>query len=99
MTHVADLIRLVGLESMLRVAILVGVDGHRADPQLVGRSEGTDRDLAAIGHQQLGNHLRPLTFVLPRHTQAFTAASTNSPRPTVALTPRWLCPMPTQFRP
>jgi hypothetical protein len=56
MTDIADLVRLVGLESMLRIAVLVGVDGYRADTEFIGRTKSADRDLSAIGHQHFGDH-------------------------------------------
>jgi hypothetical protein len=52
----ADQVRLVRLEAVHRVAILPGVHGHRAGPQLVCRTERTDRDLASVGHQDLREH-------------------------------------------
>ena len=59
MADVADLVGLVGLEPMLRVAVLVGIDGDRADAEFVGRAKRADRDLAAVGHQHFGDHLGP----------------------------------------
>ena len=52
----ADLVGLVGLEPVLGPAVLVREDGHRARTDLVRRAEGPDRDLAAVGHEHLGEH-------------------------------------------
>ena len=51
-----DPVRLVGLLPVDRVAVLVREHRHRLGAQLVGGTESTDRDLAAIGHQDLGEH-------------------------------------------
>ncbi len=56
----ADLIRLVGLQPVQGVAILIRIDRDRRDAHLVGRPEGADRDLPAVGDQDFGNH--PLTL-------------------------------------
>jgi hypothetical protein len=61
MARLPDLVRLVGLQSMLGVAVLVGIHRDGGDPHLVGGAEGADRDLTAVGHQNLGNHPRTLT--------------------------------------
>ena len=52
----ADLVGLVGLEPVLGPAVLVREDRDRARADLVGRAERPDRDLAAVGHQHLGEH-------------------------------------------
>src|SRR5262249_22630758 len=60
LARLADRIGLVGLEAVDREPVLVRVDRHCPDAELVGRSEDPDRDLASIGHQQLadlGHHL------------------------------------------
>ena len=49
----AHLVGLVGLEPMRREAVLVRVDRHRPDAQLVCRAEDPDRDLAPVGGHQL----------------------------------------------
>ena len=49
----ADEVRLVGLEAVEGEPVLVGIDRHGADPQLVGRAEDADGDLGAVGDQQL----------------------------------------------
>ena len=41
---------------MHRVAVLVGEDGDGLRAELIGGTEGTDRDLAAVGHQDLREH-------------------------------------------
>src|SRR5437899_525534 len=52
LARAADQIGLVGLEAVQREAVLVAVDGHGADSQLVGAAEYADGNLAAVGHQQ-----------------------------------------------
>ena len=47
---------LVGLAHVGRVAVGLGVDGDRADPHLLQRAQDADRDLAAIGDQDLLEH-------------------------------------------
>ena len=56
----ADLVRLVGLESMKREPVFVRIDRHGPDAQLMRRPKDPDRDLAAIGDHQLakGGHQR-----------------------------------------
>ena len=51
-----DLVGLVGLQPVLGPAVLVGEHRHRPGPELEGRTERPDRDLAAIGDQHLGEH-------------------------------------------
>ena len=58
MPGLADLVRLVGLEPVLGIAVLVGEHRHRLGAELVGGAEGADRDLAAVGHQNLREHDR-----------------------------------------
>jgi hypothetical protein len=48
----ADLIGLVGLEAVQGETVLVAVDRHGADAQLIRRTKDADRNLAAIRHQQ-----------------------------------------------
>jgi hypothetical protein len=52
----ADLVGLVGLEPVLRPAVLVREHRHRARAELVGGPERPDGDLAAVGDQHLGEH-------------------------------------------
>ena len=52
----ADLVGLVGLQPVLGAAVLVGEDRDRLRAELVGGAERPDRDLAAVGHQHLGEH-------------------------------------------
>ncbi len=52
----ADLVGLVGLHPVLGPAVLVGEDRHRARAHLRRRAERPDRDLASVGHQDLGEH-------------------------------------------
>ncbi len=56
-TDVADLVRLVRLETVLRIAVLVRINGHGSDAQFVGGTKGPDRDLPAIGDEHLGKHV------------------------------------------
>ena len=51
----ADQIAFVGLEAVQGEAVLVRVDRDRADAHLGGGTEHADRDLAAVGDQQLAN--------------------------------------------
>jgi hypothetical protein len=51
-----DLVGLVGLEAVLGPPVLVGEDRHGLRAHLVGRPERTDRDLATVGDQHLGEH-------------------------------------------
>ena len=50
----ADAVGLVRLLAVDRIAVLVGEDGDGAGAQLVAGAEGADGDLAAVGHQDLG---------------------------------------------
>lgn len=56
----ADQVGLVGLQAMKRIAILKRVDGDRLRAELECGTEGTDRDLAAVGHQDLSKQFGPL---------------------------------------
>ena len=56
MTRLPDLVRLVGLEPVQRVAVLVREDRHGTDPEFVRGPEGPDGDFAAIGDQNLAEH-------------------------------------------
>ncbi len=51
-----DLVRLIGLDPMLGVAVLVGKDRNGPGTELDGGAEGTDGDLAAVGDQYFGEH-------------------------------------------
>ena len=54
----ADAVGFVRLEAVQGEAILMGVDGDRADAELMGGAKDANGDLAAIGDQQLANRLR-----------------------------------------
>ncbi len=51
----AGAVGFVGLEAVQGEAVLVGVDRHRADAQLGGGAKDADRDLAAVGDEELLN--------------------------------------------
>ena len=61
----ADLIALVGLQTMHGVAVLGHIDRDAANPKLVRRTKGPDRDLPAIRDQQRFDH---------RHVRSRTGA-------------------------
>ena len=52
----ADQVGLIRLDPVHRIAVLVGVDRNGLCSELVGRAEGTDRDLSAVGDEDLGEH-------------------------------------------
>lgn len=54
-TDVADLVRLVRLETVLRIAVLVRINGHGSDAQFVGGTKGPDRDLPRLATSTLEN--------------------------------------------
>ena len=56
----ADLVGLVRLQPVLGPAVLVREDRHRPRPELVGGPERPDRDLAAVGHEDLREHAATL---------------------------------------
>ncbi len=56
----ADLVGLVGLQTVQRVAVLVREDGDGARTEFVARAERPDRDLAAVGDEHLAEHGRSL---------------------------------------
>ena len=60
MADLADLVGLVGLEAVQRIPVFVGIHSDGADAEFVGGAERTDGNLAAIGNQHFGNHLRTL---------------------------------------
>ena len=51
----ADLIGLVGLETVERKAIFLRIDGHGAQAEFVGRAKDANGDLAAIRGKQFVN--------------------------------------------
>ena len=65
MPLLADQVRLVGLQPVQRIAILVRIHRDGLGPQLEGRSEGADGDLAAVGHQDLREQFGPLDAATP----------------------------------
>ena len=54
----ADLVALIRLEAVNRVAVLGNVDGDAADAELIGCAKRADRDLAAVCDQQRPDHPR-----------------------------------------
>jgi len=56
MALLADLVCLVRLQAVDRIAVLVREDGNRSDTELVRRAEGSDGDLAAVGNQDFREH-------------------------------------------
>ncbi len=55
LADLANQIGFVRLEAMQRVAVFVGINGDRADAQLVRRTKNADGNFAAVGHQQLAD--------------------------------------------
>jgi hypothetical protein len=53
----ADLVGLVGLKAMQGEAILLGINGYRAQSKLVRGAEDANGDLAAIGGEKFSNGL------------------------------------------
>ena len=47
---------LTGAGDVRRVAVELGVDGDRGDPELVERADDADRDLAAVGNEDFREH-------------------------------------------
>ncbi len=56
-----DQVGLVRLEAVQRVAVLVRVDSDGAGTEFERRAEGTDRDLATVGDQDLAEHAGPFS--------------------------------------
>jgi len=52
----ADQVGFVGLESVQREAVLVGIDGHRADAHFGGGAHDADGDFGAVGDEDLIEH-------------------------------------------
>ena len=52
----AQQVRLVGALDVGRVAIGLGVDGHRRDTQLLEGAHDPDGDLSTVGYEDLGEH-------------------------------------------
>ena len=52
----AEQVRLAGAGDVRGVAVELGVDGDRRDPELVERARDADGDLAAVGDEDLGEH-------------------------------------------
>ena len=49
--------RLIGQPHMRGVGVRFGVDRHTAQTGVLGRPDNPDRDLAAVGHEDLGDGL------------------------------------------
>ncbi len=75
----ADAVGLVGLETVQGEAVLMGVEGDGANPQLVGRAEDADGDLAAVGDQQLPDRGGGGRFL--RHGGSFLTGAGESGAP------------------
>ncbi len=75
-----DLVGLVGLHPVLGPAVLVGEDSHRARADLRCGAVGPDRDLAAVGHQDLGEHVTRL--VPPGHARVTSSTTEQAAEPT-----------------
>ena len=58
--RLADLIGLVGLQPVQRVAVLVREDGDGSRAQLIAGAERANRDLTTVGDQYLAEHSRSL---------------------------------------
>jgi len=58
-SHLTDLVGLVGLQPVLAEPVLEGEDRHGGDPELGGGTERPHRDLATVGHQNLAEHASP----------------------------------------
>jgi hypothetical protein len=56
MSDLADLVGLVGLEAMLRVAVLVRIHRDGADTQFVRGAKGADRDFTTVGDENFVDH-------------------------------------------
>ena len=79
---------LVGALDVQRVAVELGVDGDRGDPQLLAGTDDSDRDLAAVGDQDLREHAAAHFTgrgALGRREPGATAALTTIPAATVSL--------------
>ena len=76
----ADLVRLVGLEPVQRVAVLVGEDGDGADTEFVGGAERPNGDFPAVGDQHFGEHAYPSPSAFVFRPCRLRRASTSSPR-------------------
>jgi hypothetical protein len=59
MADLADLIGLVGLEPVQGIAVFVRIHRDGSDAHLICGAERSDRDLAAIGDQDFGDHALP----------------------------------------
>jgi len=58
--RLADLVGLVRLEPVHRIAVFIGVDRNRVDSEFIGGAERADGDLSAVGDQHFGDHRAPL---------------------------------------
>ena len=90
----ADLIGLVSLGTVQRVAVLVGVHGGGGDAEFVGRPERPDRDLSAVGDEQLGDHALPFLFAQAAHRYQPRVASRCGTGMSATLMPTIASPRP-----
>ena len=74
-TGFADLVGLIRLDAVFRVAVFLGEYRHGAATKFAGRPEGPDCDLAAVGHQDLVEHR---SYFLPKWTTTTRPAETRS---------------------
>jgi len=63
-----DLVGLVRLLPVDRIAVVVGIDRHGPRPQLGGGAEAANGDLAAVGDQDLAEHRTPRFLALAAPT-------------------------------
>ena len=82
MPRYADLVRLVGLQSVQRVAVLIREYRDRSGPELICRTKCSDRDLTAICDQDflkhLGTQLSFVEYTLPGQAPSGQAPPSSS---------------------
>ena len=92
LTGPADEIGFIRLETVEGEAVFVGIDGHGPDAEFMGGAKHADRDLAAVGDQQLldGTHRKP--------SSQSPAERKISPNPTVPWNRQQGCRKPPRCR-
>src|SRR4029453_8832492 len=76
----AEQIRLRGALDVLRVAVGLGVDRHRLDPELVERADDTNGDLASVADQDLCEQAGAPSYP-PAYSWSATASRPTTPKP------------------
>src|SRR5690606_12957010 len=78
----------VGEADMHGVGVGLGVDGDGLDAQLLARAQDAQRDLAAIGYEDLGEHLFRVSYSMTTSGSPYSTGDASSTRMRVTVPAR-----------